>query len=110
MNSDERRPDVFQEQVVRRICCVIAAMVFVLVAERGADAMEIAKDGKAKCVIVTADEPTAAEQTAAGELAEYLKKVTGGTFPVRKEKDATDEGGQILVGWSQRTKAAVGKV
>lgn len=40
----------------------------------------LARDGATEYVIVTGANPSPAEQTAARELAEYLKKVTGAEF------------------------------
>ena len=45
----------------------------------------LARDGKPAVVIVTAEDPTVAEQTAAQELVEYLNKTTGGEFATATE-------------------------
>src|SRR5207244_1895908 len=72
--------------------------------------MEIARDGKAKCSFVLADDASSPEETAAGELSIYLHNVTGATFQIRKENEVADEAGQIFVGFSARAKETAGPV
>ena len=43
----------------------------------------LARDGRAAASIVVADAASPAERSAAGELASYLRKITGAVFPVR---------------------------
>lgn len=57
---------------------------------------ELAKDGATGWKIVLPNEPTIVEKTAARELAEHLKLVSGATFPTIAEKDAP-AGGKSLV-------------
>lgn len=56
----------------------------------GADAaaMTLAKDGKARCVILRQPGATPAELQAARELADVLKEITGATFSL-EEASAT---------------------
>ena len=62
---------------------VLACLAVVLTAGTAAPApMPIAREGKAACRIVVAADASAAEQTAARELAEYLHKVTGAAFSI----------------------------
>src|SRR5437899_721131 len=90
-----------------RLAWILAA---VFVACHAAAAMQIAEQGKPKCVIVIADDATPAEQTAAKELAEYLKKSTGAAFDTNAEKDSSAEQPQILVGLSTRAKSIASDV
>ncbi len=48
---------------------------------------ELAKDGTTAWKIVLPDDPSIVEQTAARELSEHLKQVTGADFPTASEKD-----------------------
>ncbi len=57
---------------------------------------ELAKDGTTGWKIVLPDEPTIVEQTAARELSEHLKLVTGADFQTIAEKDAS-AGGKSLI-------------
>jgi hypothetical protein len=50
-----------------------------------AETLTLAKNGKAKYVIVLGDSPTPVEQSAAKELKEHLDAVTGADFPIVKE-------------------------
>ncbi len=61
-------------------------------------AVTIAADGKPAVVIVLADDPIPAEETAARELADYLGKVTGGTFPVASQSQPQGPKPAIYVG------------
>ena len=61
-------------------------------------AIVLAEAGKAKASIVLATGAGSAEQTAAAELADYLHRITGATFPVRTEEEAIPRGSRILVG------------
>ena len=58
----------------------------------------LAENGTAKCTIVLADEAIEPEQTAASELAEYFKKVTGAEFTIVKEGQDPKTGTRIYVG------------
>ncbi|MFW6162517.1 MAG: DUF4838 domain-containing protein [Planctomycetota bacterium] len=58
----------------------------------------LASGGVARAAIVTGAEPTRAEQTAAAELAAYLARVTGATFPVVGEAAAPSRGPRLFVG------------
>ena len=64
--------------------CKRCSVIFTLLLSLALPAQEIAgnKGGMnlADYTIIAGDKPTAAEQTAAAELAKYLGKVTGATF------------------------------
>lgn len=66
--------------------------------------LTLSKNGKTDYIIVLPDKPTVVEQTAANELAEHLKAVTGANFSIQKETKANASKSQILVGNSQRAK------
>ncbi len=53
---------------------------------------ELAKDGATGWKIVLPNEPTPVEKTAARELSEHLKLVTGANFPTIAEKDVPADG------------------
>ncbi|MCC6487533.1 MAG: DUF4838 domain-containing protein [Candidatus Hydrogenedentes bacterium] len=61
-------------------------------------AVIIAQDGKATVSIVVSASPTAAEQGAAGELAVYLSKVTGGSFLLIPETEANPADAHLSIG------------
>jgi hypothetical protein len=61
-------------------------------------ALTLTADGKTDYTIIVARDAIATEQTAARELAEILKQVTGADFPIRTEASGSK---QILVGGKQ---------
>jgi len=65
----------------------------------------LARGGKAACAIAVAKDATAAEQTAARELAEYLRKVTGATF--RSGPPPSTAGGALIAVGPGAAKAVV---
>ncbi|HTL29932.1 MAG TPA: DUF4838 domain-containing protein [Tepidisphaeraceae bacterium] len=67
-----------------------------------ADAITLAQDGKTNYTIVTGDDASPAEQTAARDLAEHLYAMTGARFAVKKTADG--DGPKILVGPSALAK------
>ena len=62
--------------------------------------LQLAAGGKTNYQIVVADTPAVQVQAAADELAEFLRQVTGASFPVVKASRAAGKP-QILVGRSQ---------
>ncbi|MDO9542296.1 MAG: DUF4838 domain-containing protein [Kiritimatiellia bacterium] len=62
------------------------------------DGITIAERGKAKSIIVLGKDAIAPEKTAAKELAEYLKKVTGAEFKIIGEGEETQKDNLIYVG------------
>lgn len=64
--------------------------------------MTLAEQGKAKCVIVIADQATPDEKTAAQILQTYLREITGGVFTISPESAIEDNIPQILVGHTKR--------
>ena len=77
-------------------CIFVLALLFLAPIAR-AD-LKLASNGKTDYVIVVAVDAIPAEQTAARELAEHLKLVTGAEFPIRAESGGAK---QILVGAKQ---------
>lgn len=67
---------------------------------RGGESLALARDGKTDYVIVEGAAPTAAEKYAAGELRQYLEKVTGASFKVVPENNAPDASPAFYVGWT----------
>ncbi|MFB3829006.1 MAG: DUF4838 domain-containing protein [Bryobacteraceae bacterium] len=57
----------------------------------------LARDGKAAAAIVVADAASASERSAAGELAAYLRRISGAAFAVRSARE-NPVGARIVVG------------
>ena len=76
--------------------CVLGCTVMAC----GAEAIQLAADGKTDYQVVTADEPAVEVRAAADELAGFLKQVTGAEFPIVKAASAGD-GPRIFVGRSK---------
>jgi hypothetical protein len=72
----------------------------------GAAGFDVARDGKAQCVIVIPEPPSAPVRTAAQELADYLKLATGAEFSIVPETQA-GPGPRILVGPCRETAQRV---
>ena len=58
----------------------------------------VIRDGKAACSIILPAIPTAVEKTAAGELAEHLRLISGQNFQVLSEKEMRPDMPYILIG------------
>ncbi len=84
------------------MCMALAAGL----AAVGAAGFEVARDGRAQCVIVIPDTAGDTVRTAAGELAEHLKLATGAEFPIVPEARAGN-GPRILVGPCRETARRV---
>ena len=87
---------------------LIASMVFlssVACLAGSAVAITLAQDGKTECLIVLASDAIPPEKAAAGELKEYLGKVTGTEFEIVSETDAPDGSARIFIGQSDTAKA-----
>ncbi|MBI3923202.1 MAG: DUF4838 domain-containing protein [Armatimonadetes bacterium] len=67
-------------------------------------ALTLAEQGRTGYTIVIPSEAIEPERTAAGELKEYLQKVTGAQFRIRTESEVPNGARQILVGPSRRLK------
>lgn len=65
----------------------------------------IVENGSSLYSIVLPDEAIPAEETAAGQLQEYLQRVTTARLPLVKESQVTASAPQILVGNSKRARA-----
>lgn len=66
--------------------------------------MNLATSGKTACVIAIASDAPVAERTAASELADFLKQVTGADFAIKTEAEVPADAPQILVGQAGRAK------
>jgi len=64
------------------------------------EAMAVAHEGNADCVVATAAGATDAETYAAKELADYLGKITGAVFRIVGEGEATSASHRVFVGWT----------
>lgn len=85
-----------------RVVFVAAILTAVFISHGQASEFTIARDGRGECVIVVGAEPTPAERTAATELQEFLKQVTGAELPIRVCTDVSKDQPQIVVGSSPR--------
>src|SRR4051812_28651612 len=84
--------------------CVAAACVFAMVSPARA-ALDLSREGKSAYVIVLADDAIPAEKTAAHELQDHLKQVTGAELPITPESAlAGGDAPQILVGHTKLTR------
>lgn len=66
----------------------LLSLLWLLLVQSYSYCAELAKDGATAWKIVLPNEPTIVEKTAARELSEHLKLVTGADFPTIAEKDA----------------------
>ncbi|HEY0074319.1 MAG TPA: DUF4838 domain-containing protein [Abditibacteriaceae bacterium] len=84
------------------ICC----LVFLLGATMSAQSQEkvLAYKGKSAYVIALAADAIPAEQTAARELQEHLKQMSGATLPIKSETEVPEKAPQILVGGGPRVQ------
>ncbi len=74
----------------------VALLCGLLLAQPGARCAELAKDGATDWRIVLPDAPTIVERTAARELAEHLRQVTGADFPTIAEHEAPAGGTSLI--------------
>ncbi|HPO15447.1 MAG TPA: DUF4838 domain-containing protein [Candidatus Hydrogenedentes bacterium] len=93
-----------------RIFFVVLAIGVLSFVTYSADALVLSRDGVSEYTIVVADGAIPAEKTAATELQEFLKQVTGATLPVQEENAAPAQGKYIFVGQSARVQAALPQV
>lgn len=82
----------------RTIIGVVLSLALSLSLGQAAPAVKLAEGGRALVVLVVADQPTPAEETAAQELATYLEKITGAVFSVVKEAELPGPGPAVYVG------------
>jgi hypothetical protein len=86
---------------------VSVALLFVITTTTSAikaEAIKAAEGGKAMVpIVVKSDAASQAEHTAAKELADYLKKISGAEFAVVEEKDFKGNSA-IYVGWTEFAK------
>jgi hypothetical protein len=71
-----------------------------------AAAVVVAQSGQARVVIAQAADATAAEKTAAAELADYLGQVTGGQYRVVAEGAVQAGQAAVFVGWTTAAREA----
>ncbi|MCP3978826.1 MAG: DUF4838 domain-containing protein [bacterium] len=85
-----------------RVGVVAAAVCVVCFVAAPVAALTVAEGGRARLSIVHAADAIPAERTAARELADYLGRITGGSFEVIDERDAV--GPTIEVGATVRVR------
>ncbi len=82
----------------------VAAGLAAILLPASCAAMTLAENGKARCPIVVANDAIAPERTAARELRDYLKQVTGADFRIQAQSEVSPDAPQILVGPSNRLR------
>lgn len=87
------------------LCTVVAVVAITLATQELLFALTIAENGRAACRIVISGNATAPEKTAAYELREHLRQVTGGDFQVVPEHSVSENTPQIMVGRFVRLEA-----
>ena len=92
---------------MQTISRAILVLLFTFTMTTSDFAASIAKDGKSDYVIVLPSDAIPAEKTAAKELQEHLKEITGATLEIRSEDDTTTLIPQILVGPSKRARQSM---
>ena len=80
-----------------RFAFVIGAAI-VSASAAPAGPLTLAESGRATATIVVAANPSASELMAAGEVADYLRQITGAPFPIQPEGQAPGGGTRIFVG------------
>ncbi len=80
----------------------MAMMAAVFLLAGVASALNLSMDGTTEYVITLGTEAIPAERTAASELQQYLERVTGATFSIRKEEEISGAVPQIVIGPSAR--------
>ncbi len=94
-----------------RALAVLWSLILLSLAGKCQGEVALARAGTTRCAVVTAQGATEAEAYAARELAAYLGKITGATFPVVAEKDAPRAAHKLFVGatkFAARHKIDVG--
>ena len=71
------------------------------------EAATLIVDGKSEYVITLPRQSQPQEQTAARELQEFLRQVSGAELPIRDESQVDDDTPQLVVGESQRAQRLV---
>ncbi|MBN1420257.1 MAG: DUF4838 domain-containing protein [Planctomycetes bacterium] len=69
----------------------------------GAEACDLAREGRPACTIIIAEKPSPAARLAALELQYHIVRISGAEIPIRSENEKI-EGGRILVGESAATR------
>lgn len=82
-----------------RISVALGCLLLFLIGQTSLGDITLAKGGATDYAVVSAQGATEAETYAAQELADYLGKITGATFPVVQENTAPTAR-RIFVGWT----------
>jgi hypothetical protein len=77
---------------------ILTGLAVVTVLAVPARAVTLAEDGQATATVVCAAAATAAERTAAEEVAEYLRRMSGANFRIQPEDQAPAQGTRVFVG------------
>ena len=90
--------DSIRSAATRRTPAGLLTVLLVIGATLPAGAIGLAREGRALMPILLAADPSAAENTAARELADYLERISGARFEVLLEDDVPDVRRAIHVG------------
>src|SRR5215213_6246534 len=71
---------------------IAAVLTICLTAHAG----NLVEDGKSRYTIVIPSNPSATQQTAANELQDYLKEVSGADLPIKRRGEMKDKGGPVI--------------
>jgi hypothetical protein len=80
---------------------LITSLLCLMLPAAAPSPVTLAREGRATATIVVADGAPAAQREAAGELAAYLRKITGADFPVRTAGQKP-RGTQVILGGGAR--------
>lgn len=69
----------------------------------------VLRDGRAACTIILPENPTAVEKTAAGELTEHLRLISGQTFQVLPESKMRPDMPAVLIGKTRLAEKTIRK-
>jgi hypothetical protein len=83
---------------------LLVSLIVTVCFASSASAMTIAERSATDCCIVIGSNASAPEKTAAAELQQYLKQVTGADFAIKTESQAKASAPRILVGQSREVK------
>ena len=100
-------------QRFRHALAVLLSLLVLLACSHTTGASEtltLASNGTTQYVITLPANPTAPVQTAAEELQQHLKQVTGATFPIHAEAETPVDAPQIVLGPSARCKQLLPEV
>jgi len=89
---------------MKYIQLLVILIIGMMLAKTPAYSLTLASGGNTPYQIALAADANPAETTAAAQLQQYLQQITGANFPIKSEKDVSENAPQILVGVGARVK------